>query len=293
MSSPVLAYSGVPQGSIIGPLLFNIYYDGITESQSFLGDSGNIMLYADDAKVFSTVPEKLQDSLNFIDSWLKSRQLQLAYDKCFLLSIVKPRHNDNTSFFLDNREITSKSTAKDLGIFIAQDLKWGEHVNYLCKIGSAISYQIRKTIKTKNIWTLLKLYTTYVRPKIEYNSSVWSPYLKQDIAKLEAIQRFYTKQACLRCSIPFTSYHDRLNKLSLKTLEYRRLFFDLVYVFKIINGQSDLRFSDFFFVRKVPYTLRGSILKIGTIIKFKTVHCTSLKLNVQCTVQCTVSKLLF
>ena len=125
-------------------------------------------------------------------------------------------------------------------------------------------------MKTKNIWTLLKLYTTYVRPKLEYNSSVWSPYLKQDIVKLEAVQRSYTKKAFLRCSISFSSYHDRLSKLSLQTLEYRRLVYDLVYLFKIIRGMSDLRFSDYFVERNVPYTLRGSKFKIDAIVKFKT-----------------------
>ena len=76
--------------------------------------------------------------------------------------------------------------------------------------------------------------------------------------------------------IPFSSYHDRLSKLSLKTLEYRRLVFDLIYLFKIIQGLSDLRFSDYFIQRKVPYTLGGSNLKIDTIVKFKTTkfqHC--------------------
>ena len=276
LSSPVHAFSGVPQGSIIGPILFNIYYNDVTDCETYLGDSGSIMLYADDAKVFSTDPKKLQDSLDFVDTWLKSRQLQLAYDKCFLLTISKPRHNNNSTFFLSNHEITSEAVAKDLGIFVTQDLKWEVHVNYLCKTGSLISYQIRKSIKTRNIWTMMKLYTTYVRPKLEFNSPVWSPYLKQDIIKLEAIQRSYTKSACLRCSIPFSSYRDRLTKLSLKTLEYRRLVFDLICLFKIIKGQSDLLFSDYFKERKVPYSLRGSSFKVEPKVRYKISQCNNI-----------------
>ena len=118
MSSPVHAFSRVPQGRIIGPILFNIYYNDVTDCETYLGDSGSIMLYTDDVKVFSTDSKKLQDSLDFVDTWLKSRQLQLAYDKCFLLTISKPRHNNNSIFFLDNHKITSEAVAKDLGIFV-------------------------------------------------------------------------------------------------------------------------------------------------------------------------------
>ena len=66
------------------------------------------------------------------------------------------------------------------------------------------------------------------------------------------------------------SHHDRLTKLNLKTLEYRRTFFDLILLFKIINGLSELNFSDYFSIRNVPYSLRGSRLKIECKAKFKT-----------------------
>ena len=271
LSSPLDVYSGVPQGSIIGPLLFIIYFNDVTESSHILQNSGNIMLFADDAKIYSTVPDDLRESLNSVDLWLKSRQLQLASEKCFLLSISKDQNTSNThDFYLNNQKLTSEVIAKDLGIFISYDLKWEHHVNHISKVSSSVSYQIRKSFKSRNIWTLIKLYTTYVRPKLEYNSPVWSPYLKKDILKLEAIQRTFTKSACFRCSIPFSSYQDRLNKLNLKTLEYRRVVFDLIFLFKIIHGLTNLCFDDYFVDRKLPYTLRGSKFKIECIVKYKT-----------------------
>ena len=95
-------------------------------------------------------------------------------------------------------------------------------------------------------------------------------YLVKDITKLENIQRAFTKFACLRCSIPFTSYKDRLIKLNLKTLEYRRAVFDLIILFKIVNGQSNLKFSDYFVTRMSPYHLRGGSSRIDSIAQFKT-----------------------
>ena len=271
LSSPVDVLSGVPQGSIIGPLLFIIYFNDVQESAAALDDTGNIMLFADDAKVFSTVPASLQQCLNSLESWLQSRQLNLASEKCFLLKITKNRSiTSSYDFSINNHQLSSKPIAKDLGVYISQDLKWEYHVNYLSRIGSVISYQIRKSFKTKNIWTLIKLYTTYIRPKLEFNVPVWSPYLKKDILKIESVQRIFTKSACLRCNIPFTSYNDRLEKLGLKTLEYRRKVIDLIFLFKIISQQSDLKFSDYFVLRNNPYSLRGSKLKIEPKTKFKT-----------------------
>ena len=268
LSSPLDVYSGVPQGSIIGSLMFNIYFNDITTSLSSSRDSESIMLFADDAKVFSTIPEDLHESLKSVDVWLKSRQLQLACEKCFVLSLTKDQSIKN-DYYLNNQKLASESIAKDLGIYISYDLKWEHHINHLSKISSSVSYQIRKSIRTKNIWTFIKLYTTYVRPKLEYNSPVWSPYLKKDILKLESVQRRFTKSACLRCSIPFTSYQDRITKLNLKTLEYRRVTFDLIFLFKIIHGLINLNFQDYFVNKNLPYSLRGSTFRIDAVTKFK------------------------
>ena len=158
---------------------------------------------------------------------------------------------------------------KDLGIHISSDLKWSHHINYLFRIGSVTSYQILKSFKSKNIWTLIKLYTTYIRPKLEYNSSVWNPYLKKDILKLESVQRSFTRRACLRCGIPFSSYSDRLDKLNIKSLQYRRLVSDLTLLFKIVNGYSHLNFDNFFIIRCFTHDLRGSKIKIRPLNNFK------------------------
>lgn len=134
-------------------------------------------------------------------------------------------------------------------------------------------------MKTKNIWTLLSLFKTYVRPKLEHNSTIWSPYLLKDFRKIESIQRTFTKWACLRCSIPFNSYQDRLEKLNLETLEYRRLYSDLVLLYKIFYNYSYLKFSDYFSMRSSPYMLRGSNLKIDAKFKFKTTQFQNLFFN--------------
>lgn len=270
VSSPLVVHSGIPQGSVIGPLLFIIFFNDITSCATFLEKNGGISLFADDAKLFSTDEKKLQDSLNCLHSWTTNFQLKLAPHKCFLLTLRKSSNNfQPTNFYLDNHLIQSTDSIKDLGVTISHDLKWAQHINRIFVKASSRSFQILKSFRTKNIFTLLKLFKTYVRPILEFNSPIWSPYLRKDIDKIEQVQKIFTKQAFLRCGISFSSYNDRLSKVSMKSLQYRRVQFDLILIFKIVHGLSDLKFHEFFLLRNTPYAIRGNSLKIETISKFK------------------------
>ena len=147
-----------------------------------------------------------------------------------------------------------------------------KHIDFLYRNASARSYQISRFSKTRNIWTLVKLYKTYIRPKLEFNTPIWSPNLLQDITKIEKIQKTFTRYAFKKCNIPYSSYSDRLRQINLQSLEYRRLFFDLVFMFKIINGLAGINFNAFFKYTENPYTLRGRRSKIEPNFKsFKSV----------------------
>ena len=66
-----------------------------------------------------------------------------------------------------------------------------------------------------------KAYTIYVRPKLEYNTVIWSPFLHQDINLVESVQKKFTRHICIRCKISFNSYSNHLSKLNINSLEYR------------------------------------------------------------------------
>ena len=190
----------------------------------------------------------------------------MAPQKCFILPIGKQTKCDSSTC---NKTISIESTvlpyevyARDLGIHISKDLKWEVHVKKIIKQASFVSYKILKSFRTKNIWTLVKLYKSYVRPKLEYNTQVWSPYLVKDKKALEKVQKRYTKIICRRCNISFSSYPDRLCKLNLLSLENRRIRFDLILLYKIIHGLSDLNFDSYFKIENSPYPLRHGTAKI-------------------------------
>ena len=121
-----------------------------------------------------------------------------------------------------------------------------------------------KFTKTRNIWILIKLYKTYIRPKVEYNTPVWCPSLTKNIKKIEKIQKDFTRFAFIRCKIPYEDYSDRLMKINLKTLEDRRKFHDLVFLYKTIQGTTGLEFKNFFHFCARSYNLRSTEMKINT-----------------------------
>jgi hypothetical protein len=263
--------SGVPQGGVIGPLLFVIYMDGMCKHLDLVQNNVKLKLFADDAKIYGQDHDHLQMALNNVSMWTSNRQLCLASEKCFVLSISKTKPNlfDQDSSISDysigTSQIVAKQLITDLGVVISDNLTWRHHIDKIYKKASYRSYQISKCLRTNNIWTLIKLFTTYVRPILESNTSVWSPFDKGNIKRIESIQQSYTRMAFRRCGISFTSYGDRLRKVNLKSLEERRLVFDLVLVYKIVYGLSDLNFTDYFISNNSNYSLRRHPLQIKCI----------------------------
>ena len=92
---------------------------------------------------------------------------------------------------------------------------------------------------------------------VEYGSIIWSPYQKQDIRSIESIQRFFSKKICFKAKIYFTLYQDRLHKLNIKSLQYRRVQSDLLMTYKIIHKLVDLPMDSFFEFYKSPYNTRS------------------------------------
>jgi hypothetical protein len=256
-SQPLPVTSGVPQGSVIGPLLFLLYIDDISSVSS---NNSTVCLFADDAKIYSSDATDLQISLDRISEFFRSRQLQLAPDKCELLVLGKTA--DSTSFHLEGTTIRHEDSVKDLGIWISHDLKWETHIKKIAKSAYQRANHILKAFRTTNVWTLMKAFKTYVRPMLEYGTTTWSPYLKQDKTTLDSVQRFFTRKVCQRCRIPYTSYEDRLLKLNTRSLEYRRLEFDLLFLYKMLNSLIDIKTTDFFSFFDIHYNMRSHTKRI-------------------------------
>ncbi len=152
LSPPLPILSGVPQGSVLGPLLFIIFInDIILQTQS--NNNVKIALFADDTKLFSNNPDDLQTCLNSFNLNITQYQLKLAPHKCFVLPIAKKsdRRPKSHSFYIDSTPLVLESSAKDLGVTIHTELKWKNHINKISRQAKIVSYQILKSFRTRNI----------------------------------------------------------------------------------------------------------------------------------------------
>ena len=142
----------------------------------------------------------------------------------------------------------------DIGVHITSDLKPSLH----CASIAAKAFQrcslLLKGLQTLHISTLFQVFTSYVRPILEYNTPVWNPWLIQNIKCVERVQRFFTRAIFVQVKLPTMSYTDRLANLGLHSLEYRRVYFDLVKCFKIVKNLVDLDASAFCFVSICHHT---------------------------------------
>jgi len=236
-SSEVSVISGVPQGSVLGPILFVIY---INDLGNIFQDKASLNCYADDAKLYSVVNNvqdliKFQDCLDKLSQWAEMWQLSLNINKCCTIDVG---HSTNTDLNLPNSinsvDLEQCCTKIDLGVKIDSKLTFSLHVADVVTKSKQRLFMIFRAFTTRNVVYLLRGYKAYVLPLLSYCSSVWCPYYIEDILSLESVQRLFTRRLP---GFEDLSYNDRLLKLHLPTLELRRLRSDLLLCYNILHGK--------------------------------------------------------
>ena len=235
-SQPAPVLSGVPQGSVLGPLLFLIY---INDLDINIEDGAEITLYADDVLLFRIInsPEDfvaLQEDIDKIGSWSRANFLTLNRTKCKYMIVSRKTNLSTPSspLLLEGHPLDQVEMFQYLGVLLSHDLTWGEHVQSTCKKARKIlGLLYRRFYNNAPGNSLLQLYLSLVRPHLDYASAVWSPYLIKDKAALESVQKF----ACHMATTSWdSSYQDLLDLVDLPTLECRRLETRLCLLYKII-----------------------------------------------------------
>jgi len=232
-SSSVCVISGVPQGSVLGPALFLVYINDIV---LIFDNNVEIKLFADDAKVYVLIDDisscfRMQDCLDRLHIWASDWQLNVSITKCAALHLGVLKIN--YPYYISGVKLPDVSSIVDLGVNIEQDLKFRQHITNIVSKAHQRASLILRCFKCRDPLILCRAFVVYVRPLVEYCSQVWSPCNLTAIYKIERVQRRFTKRLK---GMNTMSYSERLSKLKLETLELRRLKFDLVYVFKIIQG---------------------------------------------------------
>ena len=169
--------SGTPQGRILGPLLFLLYMNDITECIS-----SPVKLYADDTKIYREISDPitdcriLQDDLNNLSKWARKWQLRFNADKCESMRITHSRNRSETNYFLE-KPLKVVHHFKDLGVTITRDLSWGNHISITVDKANKVLGSIKRSVCTANTNVFSVLYKFLVRLILEYAVPVWCPYL--------------------------------------------------------------------------------------------------------------------
>jgi len=237
--------SGVPQGSVLGPLLFLLYINDIVD---MFTDNVAIKLFADDIKIYMEIDNtsqavRFQDSINSIVNWAETWQLKLSYSKCQHLRVSLRKTNFPSTYLLCGNVLPSVQECRDLGVSVDHTLCFTGHICNIVAKAKQRSSQILRFFLSKDPEVLTKAFVVYVRPILEYSSPVWSPSTVTWINKLESVQRSFTKRLP---GLHKLSYETRLKRLGLERLEIRRLHADLTMCFKIVHNLVNAPFDQFF-----------------------------------------------
>ena len=229
--------SGVPQGSILGPLLFLIYLNDIVDNISC-----PISLFADDTsllelqKSWGLVENNLNLNISKLELWSRKWKLSFNAKKTVYMTFSSVWSSPNLSLMLNNSQLQRVKSNKHLGLFFDENLTWTDHVSYICK---NVSKKLGLLYKNKNVFnrvTLIRLYKSMILPVIDYGSVVYDSLSLQQINKIENLQR----RAAIICSgaHPRTETNKLLSDLGWMQLKDRRIYFKRTYFYKIFVNAS-------------------------------------------------------
>ena len=231
--SPVL--SGVPQGIVLGPLLFLIMladiYKDISES--------NLISFADDTRIYSktidaTDCDTLQQDLNHVYDWASINNMFFNAQKFYYVSFSPNKYSSLSNVYINPEYniISPSSNVLDLGVYMSSNCTFDFHVASVYKRCSNLTGWILRTFNTRETITMMTLFKSLVLSRLDYASQLWSPHLLKSIYLIEKVQRSFTKHIT---GIKNKPYDERLKLLNLYSVQRRRDRYQIIYLWKIIT----------------------------------------------------------
>ena len=243
--------SGVPQGSILGPLFFILYIDDIRH----VVKHSSIRSFADDISLYSRVScyddcLKLQEDLSSVYNWSLKWHPKLNPKKCEAVNITNKRHPINSEYFIGSHPIPWSQKVKYLGIVISSKLRWNDHCRYVVSKATKCLNRIRRAMFGCTQAAKVSAYKALVRPYLEYACVVWAPYTAQDISLLESVQnraarwiKSFWDAAAQKWSKSSSVCISELGWPSLKT---RRSYISIWTLYSIYHKRTAINFSRYF-----------------------------------------------
>ena len=228
--------SGIPQGSVLGPILFLIYISDI--GQDLIA---NTLVYVDDTKVKQKVTsesdvEDLQKELIKLDNWAKVNNMEFNKGKFIVLRYGENEALKNeTEYFSGDFEeiIERKESLRDLGVQLTDDGGFGEQIEKVCKKARQKSGWLFRTFYSRNTQFLKQVFKSLVQPHIDYCSQLWTPLEGPNLDKVEKVLRDFSRRIP---ELKGMNYWERLERLAMNSEQRRLERYQIIYVWKVIHG---------------------------------------------------------
>ena len=236
--------SGVPQGTVLGPLLFLAYINDLPDQVS-----SQVRLFADDCLIYRSIASikdqlDLQADLDALHAWSLTWGMKFNPSKCTILSIARSSSSKLHKYYsLAGEVLSNVHEAKYLGVLLSDDLQWAQHIQSITAKSNSILGLLRRNLHHCPAILREQAYIALIRSRLEYCSSVWDPHLAKDSNKIEMVQRrsarFVTQEYNPRASVT-----DLLKDLNWPPLKDRRRDLRLVLLYKIIHGEVAIQVDD-------------------------------------------------
>jgi hypothetical protein len=242
-SDSVAVTSGVPQGSVLGPLLFLLFINDISDHID-----SHMRLFADDSIIYREINNiddchKLQKDLDTVCDWAAKWQMSFNVKKCHVLPITLKRKRRNHLYTMNGHPLTPASSHPYLGVTISQDLSWNKHTDEVAAKSNKTLTIVQRVLGPCSKTVKERAYTALVRPKLEYATAAWNPHTDRNVNTLEKVQRRAARFVCGDYRRT-TSVTGLLQHLGWQSLEHRRLLSQVTLMYKIHTGLVDIVFPD-------------------------------------------------
>ena len=270
-SSPCNIVSSVPQGTVLGPILFIILLIDINKDITC-----KLSSFADDTRVMKPIvsnscSQTLQNDLNTIYSWQVENNMMFNEDKFEHLRYLHNKTSPNTSTYKgpNGKIILHKNDVKDLGVLMSSNLTFSAHIDKVYNKVRQMGGWILRTFNSRSKDILVPLWISLVQPHLDYCSQLWAPSKHTEISKLESLLRTYTNNIK---EVRHLNFWERLKALNMYSIQRRMERYKIIYIFKIleklvpnvgIQQYHNIRLGRFLRVPKInnsaPKTIQSSL----------------------------------